>query len=301
MFLFAGCFLLMLCFLYEYGRCRKQAACRRVCRMTDEEKCRVLNEIIQPFGYCYEESQDIFSTVLHPWQRQYGYTKAYDRYAPHIGIVFDCAPVYFDYEGRTWLIELWKGQYGINTGGEVGIYRADRILSRQQRETAVFESVPDAEMMDLSIDLYRNQILLAQLKKRHWWLTIFDMGIYSEPEELSLKIRITFPCIRMLQAFMKGWEQRDGACGSFRINGLTVLLLFDESPADRHHGTAPALIRLIQWGNCRGCRLFRWVTRPFISTLDRMLCLYFYLPQVLRNVFWKMLLCERCGKRRWSF
>ena len=31
--------------------------------------------------------------------------------------VFMCLPVYFDYGGKTWLMEFWKGGYGITAGG----------------------------------------------------------------------------------------------------------------------------------------------------------------------------------------
>ena len=37
-------------------------------------------------------------------------------------MIIDCEPIYFRYKGKKWLIEFWKGQYGMTTGGEVGIY-----------------------------------------------------------------------------------------------------------------------------------------------------------------------------------
>ena len=36
----------------------------------------------------------------------------------YVGMVFETLPVYFDYAGKTWLIQIWKGQYGICTGCE---------------------------------------------------------------------------------------------------------------------------------------------------------------------------------------
>ena len=62
---------------------------------------------------------------------------------PRFQMVFDALPIYFDYRGRTWLIELWKGQYGINTGAELGIYHADKILSESEYKTALFTAAED--------------------------------------------------------------------------------------------------------------------------------------------------------------
>mgnify|MGYP000621142798 CR=1 FL=1 len=57
---------------------------------------------------------------------------------------------YFDYQGKTWLLEFWKGQYGINTGAEIGIYRADTLLSPAQRPYTLFHTVPDENCPYLS-------------------------------------------------------------------------------------------------------------------------------------------------------
>ena len=41
-----------------------------------------------------------------------------------MGMIIDCEPVRFYYGGKKWLIELWKGQYGMTTGCEIGVYTA---------------------------------------------------------------------------------------------------------------------------------------------------------------------------------
>ena len=50
------------------------------------------------------------------------YAYGYDAAALAMNAIIDCEPIFFDYAGKTWLIELWKGQYGLETGCEIGVY-----------------------------------------------------------------------------------------------------------------------------------------------------------------------------------
>ena len=70
-------------------------------------------------------------------------------------MVFDYLPVYFDYNDKTWMIQLWKGQYGINTGGEIGVYYADHIVSQEQLDTTLFQAVDDSDILKMSMYLIR--------------------------------------------------------------------------------------------------------------------------------------------------
>ena len=71
--------------------------------------------------------------------------------APRFQMVFDSLPVYFNYRGRTWLIEFWKGQYGINAGGEIGIYHCDRLLSESEYRNAHFKAAGEEEMLPCTL------------------------------------------------------------------------------------------------------------------------------------------------------
>lgn len=134
---------------------RRKRSIRKIRCMSSCQKTALLNEQLIKFGFVWLPSQEIISTTTDAWQRGFGYCALYDQTASLFNMVFDCEPVYFDYDGRTWLIELWKGQYGINTGGEIGIYRADRLVPPRETEQAHFESVPDSQMLPLTIELSR--------------------------------------------------------------------------------------------------------------------------------------------------
>jgi len=79
------------------------------------------------FYFPYIPDSLIHPTHINAPQKLFGYHTFYDFAATFINMVFDYETVYFDYRGRTWLIELWKGQYSINSGCKLGVYYADQI------------------------------------------------------------------------------------------------------------------------------------------------------------------------------
>lgn len=157
-----------------------------------------------------------------------GYQSLYNRGAVHFNMVFDYLPVYFDYNDKTWMIQLWKGQYGINTGGEIGVYYADHIVSQQQLDTTLFQAVDDSDMLKMSMELMRDGKCVFRLTCVHWWLTGFSMGLFSWPKQLSLNASITFPDCAMMNAFIEGLLKQSYCRCDLTICGLT--LTFDMKP-----------------------------------------------------------------------
>ena len=81
-----------------------------------------LGSAVYAAGFLYDPDQDIIYTRMDALQRGFGYAFGYDAAALGINAVLDCEPIFFDYDGRHWMIELWKGQYGLETGCEIGVY-----------------------------------------------------------------------------------------------------------------------------------------------------------------------------------
>lgn len=277
-------FLLCILFFIILFHFRKKKILKRLACMSPQEKCHLLNELCNPLGYCYNRSQDLFTTKPDAWQKEFGYTYAYDRFAPFFNMVFDALPVYFDYAGRTWLIELWKGQYGITTGAEIGVYHADTIIPEAKRKATLFQAVSEEEMLELSFSLQRNHIPLAQLHMRHWWLTAFCVGMFSYPRELCMNLSITFPNCEMLSAFARallelGYTSGDlSACGHRLTFSFTV-------PYGESCGWFCHLNRSFAlWRDKILCKLYKWMVRPLTDTADQLLYLYFYLPAAFRRI-----------------
>lgn len=191
----------LLCILPALHCWRKKKILKKLARMSPCEKYSLIDSVAKPFGYKYIPEWDVFSSRVDAWQRQFGYGTVYDQASVYFNMVLQTLPVYFDYEGRTWLIQVWKGQYGICTGCELGLYHANGLVDESQRKDAVFQAVDNDEMLDLSIELWRQGIRIASLNQRHWWLTAFDVGTFSQSSELSLDISIRFPNHEMKDAF----------------------------------------------------------------------------------------------------
>lgn len=247
------------------------------------EKCRILEDLIEPFGYSYVLSQDIFTSRIDAWQRKFGYCHLYDEAASHFNMIFDCLPVYFNYGGRTWMIELWKGQYGINTGCEIGVYYADRILQEDELNHELFQCADNENMLKMHFDLYRCGEDLAHLCKVHWWLTAFSMGCFSRPSDLTMKASITLHNEDMADAFVCGLIKAGYDPKNIRVCCSTVSFTFA--------GSQPVCgifkrlrIRIAQCMNRFWCKVYLFVTRPFQLSIDRILYLYYYLPFAFRKM-----------------
>ena len=272
-----------------------------ICKIREMEKCRkcsLLEELSEPFGYTYHCCCGFFSSTVDAWQKAAGYTGVYDYMAPRFQMVFDALPVYFDYRGRTWLIEFWKGQYGINTGAEIGIYHADRLLTRAEYQTAHFEAADGNEMLPCSLELHEEDGEFVQISERHWWLTAFVPGVFSHPSRLCMKAAVGFEDRQMLEAFYRGLCETGYPSEMISVQNLLLSFTFHR-PLPEHYGLFTRFHRWFsQCLNRMYCRLFVWVTRPFECTEDRVLFLYYYIPSCFRRLMRLRRYHRRCHKKR---
>lgn len=195
-------FLVIILFFCIILHFRKRRIIKKICCMTPYQRTLKLNRIAEPFGYIYDAGQKIFTNTEEPWQKSFGYNTFYDKAAPYFGMIFKCLPIYFDYDGKTWLFEFWKGQYGINIGCEAGQYYTDTIIPPQMRKETLFKAAPKEDCLEISTELLIKNNLIAHLDRRNWWLTIFSMGLFANPKRLTMKVSITFPNTEMLNIFL---------------------------------------------------------------------------------------------------
>lgn len=283
---------------------RKKRVIKKVRSLSTEEKNTLINRLIEPVGYIYDPSQDIFATRLNAPQKLFGYTIFYDLSAPYFNMVFDYETIYFDYGGRTWLIEMWKGQYGINSGCELGIYYADSIVPPDKYDTTLFHAVDEADMLDISLKLNKSAAKpnttpsrLGYLHYHHWWLTIFKMGVFSKPKQLFVNTSIRFKTYTMMYSFLESFDKVLPET-PYVLNGLNVYFTFCKSY--RKHNWLKKMVRHIALISCHlYCTLFNFITRPFQNTGDKILYIYYYLPFAIRLIFKpkkKKMVCLRTKK-----
>lgn len=261
---------------------RREMCKRKIRRMGEQEKLALLNELIAPFGFSYEPRQEVFTSRVDAWQRREGYEALFDNLASKFHMVIDAFPVYFDYRDKTWMIEFWKGQYGINTGAEIGVYHANRRIPEEQRRKVHYNAVSDEEMPLIGMRLERKYRRLFAGKAFHWWFTAFRMGMFSEPEDLILRSSITFCDPAQAKAFGEGLLKAGCPKSRFRVRNRRVTVLFDWTQS--HTGFEKFYRRFVQKCNRIYCRLYQLATLPFTKTSDRMLFLYEQLPWCFRRM-----------------
>ncbi len=239
-----------------------------------------LNRLLKEAGFYYDRRSDVFSSLHDCWQREMGYCRLYDEGAGSFNMVMDCEPIRFSYAGKNWLIELWKGQYGITTGGEIGIYTAPLQNKEQDPDRILYTSVPDDHLLPMHFTLRKNGRILFKRKDVHWWLTGFRLGEFSSPKMLTMDAAIRFPNRAMRNAFLQGLKDTGYTKGEFSLRGNTVIVRFTapHSPQPLSRGSLQE--GAVQKVNQANCELFAKVTGDYADTLDKLEYLEHMAPEL---------------------
>lgn len=258
---------------------RRKARCL-VKEQSEQEKYRKINQALLPFGFAYSLSKDIFYSLEDAWQKNFGYGKIYDEMAPVMNMIIDCEPVYFEYGGRRWMIEFWKGQYGITTGAEVGIYVEKERGSQKNPEDVFYDCVSEEDQLPIHMKLYKNGKLLFQRIENHWWLTGFMLGKFSYPGELLLEVTITFEDRNMMEEFVKGCYRTGYRPEDLRIfrNQASLCIYQPKSPQTSIYGKF--FRKFVQWQNRFNCKLYCRITKEYPRTIDKLYYLMLAYPRI---------------------
>lgn len=187
-------------------------------------------------GFLYDPAQDIIYSRLDALQRMAGYAWAFDEAAAPLGMIIDCEPFYFQYAGKLWMIELWKGQYDLETGAEIGVYRDDMGASLPLR-ARWYACVDTADQLTMKFTLYRNgRELFHRGPESHWWLTGFKWGVFTAlTSDLTMELEIVFPKKEMRDAFKQAVREKGYA--TTEKDSFSIAFTFDsprtEQPLSR--------------------------------------------------------------------
>jgi hypothetical protein len=230
-----------------------------------------LFKIIKDAGYSYDSRQDIFYSNLDAWQRNMGFCRLYDEASAPFGMIIDCEPIYFEYDGKSWLIELWKGQYDLTTGGEIGVYTNEAPdLDIPGLFTGTFYNcASDADRLEMTFSLKRNGEKLFKRKDKHWWLTGFKLGEFSEPSELIMNIKITLKDKQMCNAFVRGLRKAGYSEDEIYIMENTVGLKFNKPHTAQPITRTKETDWIIQKKNKLLCEKYQEITSPYENFTDK--------------------------------
>jgi hypothetical protein len=158
-------------------------------------------QILNACGFEYDEKQGIYYSSINPWQKGFGFNIIYDMAAPIAGMNYATERITFPYNGKDWMIQIWKGQYGMTAGAEIGVYnKTDKVMQ--------YDCVSEEEFLEMSFVLYnQGEEMFHRGPEKHWWLTGFKILNVGVPILLDMDMTIKFPTKSMADAFETGLKK----------------------------------------------------------------------------------------------
>jgi hypothetical protein len=261
-------------------------------QLTDNDE---LDKVVEIAGYTYDPTQDIFISNMDPWQRNLGYCRLYDEAAAPLGMIIDCEPIYFAYKEKKWMISFWKGQYDLVTGCEIGVYTESLDLNIFGAFTGTFyNSASNDDRLQLSFTLKKNGNTLFTRDGKHWWLTGFKLGEFSEPSDLSMEIEITLHDATMRDAFVSGLRNAGYTNREFKIDGNTVNFTFDIPHTPQPFTRTSEIDRFIQRKNELLCESYQEITKSYNNIQEKVKAIEEQAPELYEKVL-------KIGKKKPSY
>jgi hypothetical protein len=245
-----------------------------------------LDKAIETAGYSYDQKQDIFYSNMDAWQRNMGYCRLYDEAAAPFGMIVDCEPIYFEYEEKKWLIEFWKGQYDLTTGCEIGVYTSagPDLNIKGLFNGTFYNCARDEERLQMSLILKKNGKTLFTRKGKHWWLTGFKLGEFSDPSELTIDLIITLKDEKMRNAFLKGLKMAGYLKEEIFVKGNTVGLKFNKPRTSQPISRKTKTDWIIQRKNKLLCDNYQDITKSYNNFPDKIRAIQEQAPGIYEKI-----------------
>ena len=245
-----------------------------------------LDEAIKNAGYSYDQKQDIFYSNMDAWQRNMGYCRLYDEAAAPFGMIVDCEPIYFEYDEKKWLIEFWKGQYDLTTGCEIGIYTSEgpELNIKGIFNGTFYNCASDEQRLQMVLTLKKNGKTLFTRQDKHWWLTGFKLGEFSEPSELTVDLVITLKNEDMRNAFLKGLKRAGYLKDEIIVKGNTVGLNFDKTRTTQPISRTAKTDWIIQRKNKLLCDNYQDITKSYDNLPDKIKAIQEQAPDIYEKI-----------------
>jgi len=239
---------------------------------TDSEQLEELNHDLYPFGFAYQPYEDVFYSLMNPWQRSLGYCRLYDEASAALSMIIDCEPIRFEYRGKKWMIEFWKGQYGMTSGGEVGIYYTD---GPDLNIPGIFNGtfyycVKDEDRINMAFAIRKNGNLLFTRTGYHWWLTGFKLGEFSKPSELTMDITLDLYDREMANLFVEALQKTGYEEGEYDVRGRRVFIHFAKPHTSQPITRTSFTEFITQRNNESFCDAYNRLTEDYTETLDKL-------------------------------
>lgn len=177
-------------------------------------------------GFNFSLNEMITYATVDCWMRNFGFCVSYDIIANSMPILFNynTRRFHFDYDGLEWMIQIWKGNYVVANGGEVGLYNR----SPENKFGTFYNCANNDQMLEMSLQIYAgDELLVNREPQRHWWANGFSLSktVYL-PASLTMKFSIVMPNEEMLNAFCESIENHYMRDVSYTVDGLTIYVVW---------------------------------------------------------------------------
>lgn len=172
-------------------------------------------------GYNFNLADMVLYATVDCWMRDFGFCLLYDMAATSMPIIYNYRTrrFKFEYDGLEWMIQIWKGNYLIANGGEVGLY-----CRTPEKSGSFYECASDEQLLDMTMQIYHgDKLLVDKPMQKHWWINGFNLSdrMYL-PMSLTMKFSIVMPDEEMLTAFCQAIDNHYMRDVSYTVDGLTV-------------------------------------------------------------------------------
>lgn len=223
-------------------------------------------------GFAYDQTQNIFYSTKDAWQREFGYCQLYDDFALQAGMIINCEPLRFEYEGKKWLIEIWKGQYGITTGCEIGVYTSDGTCVKIPKifYGTFYGQTLEEDNLNMELGLIRKNELLFTRKDRHWWLTGFILGDFTKPKDLVMQVEIELKSKEMQDIFVETLKKAGYKENEIYLQGNSVMFIFDKPRSNQPASQVGFFSKIAMLNSRLLCFWFNHITKKLLSDEEKL-------------------------------
>ena len=175
-------------------------------------------------GFNFDYGELLVYTMVNVWMRDFGFMLFYDIFSYITPMFFyNTRRIKFDYDGLEWMVQIWKGNYIVSNGAEVGIYtRAPGSFG------TYYNCANDEQMMNMSMKLYHgDELILERNEQLHWWLTGFKLSNVLYPAHTqTLDFTIEMKDEAMLEAFCNAIDNHYRHDMEYTVDGLKVNVIW---------------------------------------------------------------------------
>lgn len=199
--------------------------------------CVIDNEGLGLVGFAYDAKYNVFYATGSGWQRTVGYTELYDRLAAIAFMPLDTIRIKFNYAGLQWMVQLWKGYYGLVLAGcETGFYNRPGNTPESQ---TTYNVVSEEYHQEMSCRFHYGLSSFNRYSKT-WWLTGFAPAVQMSPAttipQMRVENTINFTDLGLMNAFIQGLEGVDHIFQNY--DGKTRPFYFERGVNYRVTGTS---------------------------------------------------------------